>query len=190
MKTNILIGLCFVFILTSCKGLHSNDCYLGFELGMFEYEYENILKDYIKSGELKKQFTKSTSDDTDKEEVLTTIFKSYQGVLEPIFLSDRLDQLIIFIGEDFDYKSRKATVGQYLNIVNNFKEEFGAPTEDSIDPKSQHMSTTWQTDFNYSVEVAYQPENDLSKNTIGIYFKPTDKLEEELEKYNTERKNQ
>lgn len=158
---------------------------------MNDYDYNHLVRDYVKRGVLKEQFTKTRSDDPDRENFLTEIEDTHlQGILEPIFLSDRLDQLRIFIGEDASYDSREATSESYNKIVNYFTNEKGKPSEQSKNNKTGHKLTIWQINQNYNIEVLFVPEWELSKKQIAIYFKPTGVLKKELEDYNEKKKSQ
>ncbi|SDK12772.1 hypothetical protein SAMN04487898_106116 [Pedobacter sp. ok626] len=186
MKRIIFIGLLFCIIISGCKGLNfENDCYLDFKLGMNDYDYNHLVREYVKRGILKEQFTKTHFDDADRKNFLTEIADTHlQGTLEPIFLSDRLDELRIFIGEDISYDSKEATSEMYNKIVNYFTNEKGKPREQSKDNKTGHKLTVWETNQNYNIEVLFVPEWELSKKKIAIYFSPTGVLEKDLDDYN------
>ncbi|MNJ98950.1 hypothetical protein D3C87_167210 [compost metagenome] len=192
MKRIVFIGLLHFIIISGCNWLNfENNCYLDFKLGMNNYDYNHLVRNYIKRGVLKEQFTKTCSDDPDKKNFLTEIEGTHiQGILEPIFLSDRLDELRIFIGEDASYDSREATPELYNKIVDYFTNQKGKPKEQSKDNKTGHKLSVWETNQNYNIEVLFVPEWELSKKKIAIYFKPTGALEKELDDYNEKKKTQ
>lgn len=186
MKKNIFIGCLFCLVISSCKYLDfGKNCYLDFRLGMEEIDYNHIARKYLKNGLLKEELSKSTYDKTVLTEITTLKIK---GALEPIFLSDRLDELRIFIGEDTSNNSTEATLELYDEIVNQFKKEQGNPENQSVNDKTSHRWTTWETNHSYSITIAFVPENSLSKKQIAIYYSPTDSLERELNDYNEKKK--
>jgi hypothetical protein len=188
-KTIFIIVMCFL-IITSCKYFNfKRDCYLDFRLGMQEYEYNHIVKKYIKEGILREELSKSRYDHPDDKSLLTRLTSSnLEGLVEPIFLNDKLDELRIFIGEDLSYNSKPVTAEMYGSIVNDFKKEYGTPTQQSTDSITGHKLTIWQTKYSYMVEVILMPEDENRKSQIGVYFTPAGELKKELDDYNEKKK--
>lgn len=113
-----------------------------------------------------------------------------EGIIEPIFITDRLDQLRIFIGEGVGHEqNKKVTISDYEKVIKKLSTEYGQPLESKKDSETEHRFTNWEKE-RYKVTVLFVPEYELSKDQINIFFEPTKELEEELEQYNKEKKQQ
>lgn len=190
MKNAIyMIVICFL-IITSCKYFNfKKDCYLDFRLGMQEYEYNHVVKQYIKEGILREELSKSPYDHPSDKSLLTRLTSfNLEGLVEPIFLNDKLDDLRIFIGEDLSNNAKPVTAETYGIIVNDFKKEYGTPTQQSTDAITGHKLTNWQTKYGYMLEVILMPADENRKSQIGVYFTPTGELKKELDDYNEKKK--
>ena len=190
MKKNIFIGFLFCLVISSCKYLaFDKECYLDFRLGMEKIDYKHIERQYLKNYILKEELSKSTYDYSASKTILTQVTTSnIYGALEPIFLSGRLDELRIFIGEDVSNNSSEATLELYDKIVNQFKIEEGEPKRHSVDEKTGHRLTEWETNHSYTITVVLVPAYSLSKKQVAIYYSPTGDLEKELNEYNEKKK--
>lgn len=73
-------------------------------------------------------------------------------------------------------------------IIDDFRKEYGTPTEQSTDAMTGHKIKKWRTKYSYLVEVIFTPDNELSKKMINIYFTPTGVLKKELDDYNEKKK--
>lgn len=151
-------------------------------------EYLSREKKLIKKGILQERIFKRKIE-LDKK-VISYKFQNIdrEGILEPIFKTNRLDLLRIYIdGEIGDEKQEEITTEEYFEIVGLMKKEYGQPLESRKDPQSEHRSTKWEND-DYYLEVYFTPSSVDSKNRISIIFSPNGDFAEAMEEYNLEKK--
>lgn len=163
-------------------------CFLDFRLGMRNYDYVKTAKALIEKDILQKLVIKEPYE-LDKK-ILKIKFGDIglEGIIEPIFFTDRLDQLRIFFGEGVGYEqNKKVTIRDYEKVVRKLSTEYGQPLESKKDSETEHRFTSWETE-SYKVTALFVPEYELSKDQINIFFEPTKELEESLEQYNKEKK--
>jgi len=188
MKKSYLILFIFLFNFSGCNKLDNQEkCFLDFRLGMREYEFEEKVRKYIREGVIRETILKKPYE---WKRILHVKFRDTkrEGKIEPIFLTDRLDQLSIFFEEERSYNQNdKVMVKEYNDLLNVLKSDYGNPDEINKDSLSRHQLIIWEANT-YKVSALFAPENDLWKDHIAIYFEPLEDLEEELEKYNTEKK--
>ncbi|GAA4311021.1 hypothetical protein GCM10023183_29470 [Nibribacter koreensis] len=155
---------------------------------MKEFEFGKISKQLTLQGLLQEKAVKKPYE-ADKYIALYQFQNiNRNGFLDPIFLTDRLDVLRIFIGKHPDIgETQKATIKEYQGVVEYFSEIYGAPSKSTKDSKTEHRSTIWNAG-DFDVIVAFIPMYDLTGDQIGIYFEPIGELKVKLEEYNRQKK--
>ncbi len=153
------------------------------------YEYNHLISKYLKDGVL---LEKIIEEPYEHKRVL--IYKcnviKRDGILEPIFFTDRLDSFRIFFGQGLGYEQNEEISNkEYSEILEKLKLEYGQPIENHKDPDTEHRQAIWEAE-NFKVSAAFVPESELSSAHISIIYNPIGDLELELEKYNEEKKSQ
>ncbi|WP_187263099.1 hypothetical protein [Pontibacter beigongshangensis] len=187
MKKLICLTLFLVF---GCSRIDNQKIsFLDFKLGMPYYEYNHLISKYLKEGVLQEKIIKEPY-----EHKRVLIYKcnviKRDGILEPIFYTDRLDSFRIFFGQALGYEqNEEISTKEYSEILEKLELEYGQPIENHKDPDTEHRQAIWETE-NFTVSAAFVPESELSSDHISIIYKPIGDLELELEKYNEEKKSQ
>ncbi len=163
-------------------------CFLDFRLGMRDYKYEKLVKEYIGDGILHETLIPREYDADLR--ILSYNFEAIEltGELEALIYYDRLKRLsILFEEENDDENNTTIILNKYEKLVNYFTRKYGKPTDVNTNAQSIHRSTIWERE-NYILLIWVYQSIDESKNKISISFDPADYLEKAFDFYNEEKK--